>query len=301
MLPSAAGGEPLRIATLAPQGSSFAEVIETAGRRIAERTEGRVQVSFYWSGQLGDERDMLRRMRLGGLDGATLATTGLSIVAPSVLSMQLPLLFRSTDEVDAAFAALAPGFEDEAARAGFIVIAWGDIGWVHLFTRQPPALASLHSWLWADEPYIRDLLGRAGVRGSPLGLGEVAPSLMAGTVDAAYGPLLPALVLGWLSRISYAVEPPLSYSIGALVMTRARWEALAPADRLAIREVGRETALELRRVARRDEARARRAMEKSGVRFVTLSAADQALLERHARAIQDAHPLIERLRATLAR
>jgi TRAP-type C4-dicarboxylate transport system substrate-binding protein len=288
ILSGSAAAEPvLRIATLAPEGSSLARVIADSARRIAARTEGRVRVRFYWSGQLGDERDMVRRMKLGSLDGATLATTGLALVAPRALHLQRPLAYRSSEEVEAALAALLPALEEEAARAGFVVLAWGEIGWVYLFTQRPPGLAGLRTWLWGDEPFVRELLTRAGARGVPLGLGEVTPSLIAGTIEAAYGPLLAALVLGWVPRVAYAVEPPLSCSIGALVVTRSAWDRLAAADQRALREVGRETARELNRIARRDEALARRTMERHGIRFVRLPPADQARLEEAARGLRE--------------
>ena len=306
---STAVAEPvtLRIATLAPEGSSFAGVITASARRIAERTGGRVRVRYFWSGQLGEERDMVRRMRLGTLDGATLATAGIAQVAREALVLQLPRLFRSPEELERAMVELAPGFEDTAARNGFVVVAWGDLGGVYLVSRGPPRLAGLHAWLFPDEPFVRDLLLRAGARGTLLGLGEVTPSLAAGTVDAAYGPLLATVVLGWTSYVAYALDAPLSYSIAALVLSRQAWERIAPDDQRAILEVGAETAVELRRLARRDEARARRVLEANGVRFVAPTAAELELLDTHAAAVAETHAgdeypaaLLERLRALTA-
>jgi TRAP-type C4-dicarboxylate transport system substrate-binding protein len=297
---SASAETVLRIATLAPEGSSFARVIEASADRIAERTDGRVRVRIFWSGQLGDERDMVRRMRLGSLDGATLATAGIGLVAREALVLQLPRLFGSTAELERALDTLAPELDAAAEASGFVVVAWSDLGAVHLVSRTPPRLAGLRAWIFGDEPFLRDLLLRLGARGTPLGVGEVAPALAAGTVDAAYGPLLAAVMLGWTPYVRFALDEPLAHAIAALVVSRAAWEQLSPEDRLHVREVGAETAAELRALARRDEARARRVLERQGVVFLAVPAAERARLDAEARAVAEAHAppaLLERIRA----
>src|SRR5215208_1185208 len=97
--PASAESHEFRMATLAPSGSPWMELLEKAGVEIAEKTERRVTVKYYPGGQQGDERDFIRKFKLGQLDGAALTAIGLALIDPSILVLQLPMLFETQEEV----------------------------------------------------------------------------------------------------------------------------------------------------------------------------------------------------------
>src|SRR5450432_2010759 len=74
----------IKIATLAPRGSSWAKMLEQWGDKVAADTQGRVTVRMYENGEQGDERDVVRKMKLGQVDGSAITAVGLGLVKPDV-------------------------------------------------------------------------------------------------------------------------------------------------------------------------------------------------------------------------
>src|SRR5215471_18875026 len=127
----------IKIATLAPEGSAWAKIMAEGGRRMEEKTNGRIRVKYFFSGQQGDERDVVRKMKLGQIDGAALTAVGLGLIKSDVRVLELPFLFKSDRQLDYVRDKMAPDFEQQFLNAGYVLLSWGDVGWVHLFTNQP--------------------------------------------------------------------------------------------------------------------------------------------------------------------
>src|ERR1043165_5557205 len=111
--------EEMRIATLAPSGTPWMAALEKAASEIAEKTEKRVTVKYFPGGQQGDERDFVRKIRLGQLDGAAVTAIGLAQIDPSILVLQLPMLFASVEEVDCVGDKMWPYFQAKFEKKGF--------------------------------------------------------------------------------------------------------------------------------------------------------------------------------------
>src|SRR3954465_4386693 len=123
-----AAAEEMRIATLAPSGSPWMEALEKAAAEIAEKTDKRVTVKYFPGGQQGDERDFVRKIKLGQLDGAAVTSIGLAMIEPSILVLQLPMLFANEDEVDYVAGEMWPYFQKKFAKQGFRLGERGEVG-----------------------------------------------------------------------------------------------------------------------------------------------------------------------------
>jgi TRAP-type transport system periplasmic protein len=135
-------------------------------------------------------------------------------------------------------------------------------------------------WAWTDDPIVRTLFKRLGVNGVPLGVPDVLTSLQTGTIDACYGSPLAAVALQWYTKVKYATDTPINYAIGALVVRKEVFEKLSAADQKALRESGAEMGQKLMATVRRDNERAAKAMQRSGVKFVSAPAALISELEK---------------------
>src|SRR5262245_24126770 len=124
----------LKIASLAPEGSSWMGIFKTFGSTVEKRTEGRITFKFYGGGSQGDERDMLRRIRLGQLAGAAITGIGLSAITREVRALDIA---RTYTELDALRARLGPMLQKRFEEKGFIIAGWGDVGPVHIFSNRP--------------------------------------------------------------------------------------------------------------------------------------------------------------------
>ncbi len=59
----------LKIATVVPEGSAWMKEMRDAASEIEQRTEGRVKLKFYPGGVMGTEKAVLRKIRVGQLQG----------------------------------------------------------------------------------------------------------------------------------------------------------------------------------------------------------------------------------------
>jgi TRAP-type C4-dicarboxylate transport system substrate-binding protein len=262
----------LKIATLAPKNSAWAKSLEQGARQADEKTTGRLKLRFFFSGQQGDERDMVRKMTAGQLDGAVLTAVGLGLIVPEVRVLELPTLFKTTAELDAVRDAMTPAFEKLFAAKGYVLVSWGDVGWVHTFSTQKydtvEKMRQAKAWVWTDDPVTRAMQKRLGLNGVPLGVPQVLSSLQTGQIDTCYASPLAAVALQWYTKIKYASADPLSYAIGGMVVRKDVFDRLSPEDQKAFLDNARANSKAIIAGIRKDNERAKKAMIKAGVEFV---------------------------------
>lgn len=289
--PARADNLEVKMATLAPKGSAWAKVMEKGARNVDEKTAGRVKFKYFFGGQQGGERDVVRKMRGGTLDGAAVTAVGLGLIKGDVRVLELPFLFRTDKELDYVREKMQPEFTKQFDDAGFVLLSWGDVGWVHLYSNAPingrADLAKMKMWAWTDDPIVRALFKRLGVNGVPLDVPDVMPSLNQGLINACYGSPLAAVALQWYTKVKYATSVPIAYSIGAMVIRKDMWAKISPEDQTIIREGSKVVSADLQKLIRKDNERAKKAMEKSGVQFVATPAAMISDFEKEGQAVWD--------------
>lgn len=261
-----------RFATLAPRGSAWMKILDKGAAEVSEATQGRVQTKYYPNGVQGDERDVIRKMRLGQLDGAAVTSVGLSLIVPSIRVLELPRLYNSLEEMDYVRGKMWNYFRKRFAKKGFYLGNYGDIGHVHFFSKSPiKSLADLRStkvWVWSDDEIARDLFKKLNIKGIPMGLPDVLAGLTTGRIAAAYSSPLAAVALQWNTKVSYMTSMPLSYSIGANVMRLETWKATSKEDRKAIKKILKRQSKVMRRTVRRDNKTAQKQMVRKGIKVV---------------------------------
>jgi TRAP-type C4-dicarboxylate transport system substrate-binding protein len=234
----AEGSMVLKLAVIAPRTPELAAEEKKYNKRLAELTQGRVQVRVYWGGAAGDDQDVLRKMRAGQLDGSPLGLDVLSQFVRECLVLQTPGLFRNYAQVDAVRAALTPEFDAEAYRQGFKTVVWGDIGRLRLFSKRKIValsdLASARPWLHPASEMLREFYHQVGATGIPLSVGEVFGGMKTGMIDTFWSTAAVAAALQWHSTAKFISADGLGFLNGALVLRRQAWEALPDAARKAI-------------------------------------------------------------------
>lgn len=275
---SAADSNPaavLRIATLAPKGSSWMRVFDAWNNTLNERTKGRLKLHFYAGGAAGDERDAVRKMRAGQLDGAAITTVGLGQIVRSALVLQAPGVCHSYARIDAVRAKLASEFEREFDGAGFKLLGWGDAGQGRVFSNRPIAapadMRQTRMWAWRDDPTWQSVLDAAGVNGVALGLPEVYPALRTNRIDAFPGTSIAAVAFQWYTKAAYVTREPRGIVIGATVVKKDKFDALPDDLKQALAETGKTAHLALAKAIRRDDDRAFEAIVARGVKPVSLA------------------------------
>jgi len=284
-----ARADELRIATLAPEGSAWADILDGGLRKLSKATDGRVTYKIYAGASQGDERDMVRKLELGELDGAVLTSVGISLLYPGIRVLELPFLFESVDEVDYVRDKMWPQFEEALAAKGYALIARGDVGWSYIYSNQPirskSDLPKIKIWAWQDDPIVRAIFKRMKLNGVPLGVPEVLGALQSHRIDACYGPPLAAVALQWSSEVTHATSMPVTYSQGGVIV-RAKWlEGLSAEDRAALDEIAADMGTQFVSRVRRDNKRAIGAMIKAGIDIVRTPPALATLFEADAKKV----------------
>jgi len=252
----------LRLGTLAIDGSRYMKDVLALSQELEKRTRGAVRLDWVSDGRLGDERAMADLITAGKLDGGGFSETGLTALVPDMIVWRYPGLFRTYEEVDRATAALAPAVRERFARRDLVFVMWADLGFAQLFSTERPA-------------GVADLLGRAGpLLTMPLDqqlIGEVA----SGRARAWALPPLYVLAIGQ-ARARYLSALRYSYVVGGLVLSRAAWARMHPADQATFLEVCRAWEPRLRDSWRRETERGVAALVKTGARIVPVSDAELA-------------------------
>ena len=274
--PLIAKGAPLhklRIATLAPDGSTWHKAFKQIAREVKDKTDGAVAIKIYAGGTMGDEPAMVRKMRTGQLDGAAVTNVGLGVINQQLLMLQLPMLFRNYAELDRVRNAMSGTFEGLLQKEGFLLDGnWGDVGFTYLFSNTPirvPADAKkTKMWMWDGDPVSRQVMKVTGVNAVPLAVPDVMSSLQTGMIDAYLNSPYGAIALQWYTKAQYITDLKLAMTIGGSVLSMKSWEKLSPEIQQILHDVSQAKNKALLKRIRRDNKKAMTALVDKGIEVV---------------------------------
>jgi TRAP-type C4-dicarboxylate transport system substrate-binding protein len=272
LVSATAHADEIRIATLAPKGSPWMTVLDKAAAEISEKTSKRVTLKYFEGGQQGDERDAVRKVEGGQLDGAAVTSIGLSMIDESIRVLELPRIFESVGEVDYVADKMWPYFQKKFEKKGFRLNDRGEVGWIHFISKTSfSSMAALKKepiWQWGDDKLVKAMFGKLGLKGVPLGVPEVDPSLTSGRITAAYGSPVAAVALQWYNKVKFMSSMPMSFGIGATVVRIKSIEKLSAEDQKTVEQIGKSAAKKLRKTIRKANEDAKTTMARKGVQVV---------------------------------
>jgi TRAP-type transport system periplasmic protein len=262
----------IRLATLAPSGSPWMQVLEKAQGEIKQKTGGRVRLKYYPGGQQGDERDFVRKINAGQLDGAAITSIGLSMIDESIRVLELPMMFESINELDYVADKMWPYFQKKFEKKGFRLNDRGEVGWIYFMSKNKvSSIADLKGqklWMWGDDQLVGTMFKKLSLNGIPLGVPEVDSALTSGKITACYGSPVAAVALQWYSKIKFMTSMPMSYGIGATVMSQKAVDKLSAEDRKTVETIAKNASKKLRKVIRKANEDAKTTMTRKGITIV---------------------------------
>jgi len=260
----------IRMATLAPAGSKWMEGLDKAAAEIKDKTAGRVTIKMFDSGSQGDEKDFIRKIKAGGLDAAAVTAVGLAMIDESIRVLELPMLFQDADEMDYVADKMWPYFQKKFEKKGFKLNDRGEVGWVYFLSKNKvDSLESLKAqkiWMWGDDQLVGALFRKLGVNGVPLGVPEVDASLTAGRINACYGSPIAAVALQWYTKIKFMTSMPMSFAIGATVVSLDAMKKASEDDQKTVIKVSKTAGKKLRKAIRKENENAKKVMISKGVK-----------------------------------
>jgi TRAP-type C4-dicarboxylate transport system substrate-binding protein len=278
LLAMPAAAQVIKIATLAPDGSAWMRELRAASAEVKQGTGGRVDVKFYPGGVMGNDAVVLRKMRLGQLQGGVLTSSELSLVYPDATAYSLPFLLGNWDEVARVRASvdplLAKGFEQRGIR----MLGVSGLGFAYLMSDRPlrtrADMDGIKLWIPSNDEIAARTFKMGGISTIPLPLGDVFTSLQTGLVDTVVNTPSGAIVLQWHGKVKHMVDLPLTFVVGFLVLDDKAWKKLAPADQAVLAAAFASAGKRMDTNIRRDDAAALAAMKKQGTVVASMDPAE---------------------------
>lgn len=288
----------IKVGLLAPEGTTWAKKMKEMADEVETATGGKVRLRLYFGGAQGDEHDVLRKIRVGQLQGGVFTGKTLGEINGDVRVMEIPFNFNGNREKAVkALNQLEPYFNEGFLANQFKNIGFFELGDVYFVaqkkTESLEALKGLKIWSWEGDKLVAAMIESLGLVSVPLPITDVLSSLSTGIIEAAYAPGMGIVAFQWNSRVNYLLDLPLSYSIGAFLVSAKTWEKIAPEHRKKIEEISARYVLEVNESNAKDNQEALKAMEAMGIEFVKFSPAD---IERSQALRQE---MIEKLKGQL--
>jgi len=231
----------IKIATLAPQNSSWATTFRDGAKEISDRTEGRVALRFYWGGAQGNEKKVLQKIKIGQLQGGTFSPTDFQGPYPDVNIYGLPFFFENYAEVEYVRRHMDDKLQAGFADLGFQTFGFAGGGFAYVLSNEPvhghADLVGKKFWLPQGDLISYEAMKSLRLLPVPLPLTDVLTGLQTGLIDIVAIPPLVALALQWHTKVKYVTRIPVLYSIGFMVIDQKAMRKINADDRLILTEV----------------------------------------------------------------
>ncbi|MCG7975853.1 MAG: TRAP transporter substrate-binding protein DctP [Candidatus Thiodiazotropha taylori] len=286
LLPVSHAKTTLKIATLAPDGTSWMKQMRAAAKEIHEKSEGRVKIRFYPGGVMGNDNSVLRKIRIGQLHGGAITGGGLSSIYSDAQIYTLPFQFRNLEEVDAVRQVMDKRIIDGLQKKGFISFGLSEGGFAYLLSNSPVKttdnMKGLKIWIPEGDKVNAEIFSKLGIAPIPLPLTDVLTGLQTGLIDTIASAPIGAIALQWHTRVNYLTQVPLAYLYATLVIKEKAFNKLTEADRDLVKQTLQSTFVKLNQQNREDNIAALSALKKQGIEFISPTEKQQQAWEQHA-------------------
>jgi len=254
----------IKFATLAPDGSTWMNVMKDFSTALKEKSGGTINFKIYPGGIQGDEKDVIRKIRINQLHSAGFTGVGLGTILPEVRVLDTPFLFKSKEEVDYIgqkfFERFANGFEDK----GYVLLGWAEVGWVYIYSNKPVKvkedIKGVKMWMWEGDPIARATFQAFDVNPIPLSITDVLTSLQTGLIGGIYSSPLACVALQWHTKVDYVLDVPLANSSGAVLISKRMFNKLSAEQQQILKEEGKKYFTELTLLSRDDNEKSKKTM-----------------------------------------
>ncbi len=246
---------------------------------VKTRTGDRVEIEV-----LPGRRDGRRRRRCCARSRSASCTarafTGgqAAAITPDASIYGQPFRFHTQEEVDKVRAQLDPQVKQSFEKAGFYAPGISGGGFAYLMSvREIHGKAEIKSAkVWVPQgDHIAEIAFRAaGVTPIPLPLADVYTSLQTGLIDTVANTTSGAIAFQWHTKVRYMLDLPLTYVIGMLVIDKKAVDALSADDQKVLNDEIGAAFVRLEKITRDDNAQAREALQKQGVKIAAPTATE---------------------------
>jgi TRAP-type C4-dicarboxylate transport system substrate-binding protein len=261
----------IKFATLAPEGSTWMKVMRDLDAELQEKTGGQLKFKMYPGGISGDEKDVVKKVRIGQLHAAGFTGVGLGEIAPDVRILDAPWLFRDVSEADYIYKKFDKELTGAIEKAGYVLLGWTELGRVYVFSKDPidgiESMKRAKMWVWEGDPIAQAAYKAIGVSPIPLSVVDVMSSLQSGLIDAVYGPPMGVVALQWFTKCRHIYSLPIADAAGAVLLSKKIFDELPADQRKVLREASAKHLRALTLLSRRENETALDSLRKQGLKM----------------------------------
>jgi TRAP-type C4-dicarboxylate transport system substrate-binding protein len=266
----------IKFASLATEGSTWMNVMKEYDAAIRKESGGRMGFKIYAGGVQGEDKDVMRKIRLGQLHSAGMTGVGVGEISSKLRILDAPFLFNNYAEVDNFQKVFETELNQEFVKNDFVLLGWAEVGFVYVLTNTPVRSAAdmngVKMWCWEGDAIAEAAFRALGISPIPLSVVDVLTSLQTGLINGAYTSPLAAVVLQWNTRVKYMLNVPLADASGAVVVSKKKFDTLPPDMQEILLRNGRKFLSVLTNKSRDENAAAIQTMKKNGVQIIEVNA-----------------------------
>ncbi|WP_027853252.1 TRAP transporter substrate-binding protein [Marinobacterium litorale] len=244
MLPVVSHAQTLRLGLITPPSHQWTKSAESFANEIKEHTDGRIQLSIYPSGQLGNEALMLQQMQRGALDMAFLAAGEIANRRPDFAALFAPYLVNSAQQASKLLQGeTATSMLDELNSLGLVGLGYGMAGLRQIVMSSDVSsvedLGGLKIRTMPVEPE-RDFWIKLGAAPTPLPLPELYDAFANGQVDGMQIDFEGTWNSRYLDQAGTVIHSSHMMLPMVAVMSARSWQKLSEDDRALLKNVVRK-------------------------------------------------------------
>ena len=265
----------IKMATLAPEGTEWHGILVDLGQQWTEATNGEIRLRIYPGGIVGDESDMIRKMRIGQIHGAAITNEGMSELNPYFTAFYMPMLYQSYEEVDFVRERLNDDLFSITEENGFKILTMVDVGWAYWFSTEPvytpEDLKSTKIFIWAGDYKSTLLYEKHGYHPVPLAMTDVLSGLQTGLITSiGFNPMytLSQQIFGIADNM---LDMKWGNLTAAIIIDLRTWKRIKPNHQEAMEKIARKIGDGFQNKNRHETDKAVQVMQEYGLKVNTPS------------------------------
>jgi TRAP-type C4-dicarboxylate transport system substrate-binding protein len=268
----------IKLATIVPDGSVWDKALKKMAVDWSTATDGRVTTTVYTGGTQGDDPTVLRKIRLGALQGASLTVIGLANIDGAFNVFNVPFFFDNYDELNAVIEKLTPTLRQRVEAKGFVLVHWGHAGWLQVFSKRPVQtvadLKSIKLYTSAGDDRMTQWYKGQGFQPRAMATTDILTGLTTGMIDGMPSPPIAAMAFQWYKQTPFMLDIGLAPLVGATVISKKTWDAISSADRAKMLEISAAVEKQLQVDVPKQDALAVAMMSAQGLKVTKAAGAD---------------------------
>ena len=261
------------MATLAPEGTEWHGLLVELGQQWKVVTDGDVRLRIYPGGVVGDERDMIRKMRIGQIHGAAISNEGMTEINPYFTTFYMPMMYQSYDEVDFVRDRLSNELLNKTEENGFKILTMVDVGWAYWFSTEPiytpDDLKNNKIFIWAGDYKSAQLYEKHGYQPVPLAMTDVLSGLQTGLITSlGFNPLY-ALAQQLFGIADNMLDMKWGNLTAAIIIDLKTWNKIKPEYQESMLSVAKSIGDGFQQKNRYDSDKSVEVMKKYGLKVNT--------------------------------